>query len=270
MACVPHRHRRDRGPRRGADSVAWPADDGPVPIDPGATATTLMTAEAAAAFTPTGAGSNGGDVPATSTHDRCRPLQSGSASSGRRGPRGRRITRPAPRDHRLRRLTSSWPIVDPAQPGRDRPASLAAAASSATRSPTRSTIASMPDTTPSIFGLDEIQLGRIPSLVADAPSHYDVPVPRDPRNHRPVLAVRSAGARPRLCPTHRRPHRRWLHQLHGRRHPREDLLLTGRRRATSDVALLERVLDASTPTSARRGPSSPPTDPPPLAARAGP
>ena len=120
---------------------------------------------------------------------------------------------------------------------------------------------------PELFGLGRRSTSRrIPPLVADAPTHYDVPVDGHPRADRPLPAVRRAGARPGLRPAHRgRPQRRRLRQLHRRRHLR-------RRSAArpSDVALLHRRSRAPRRSSARPGPSSPPTGRPRRAARAGP
>ena len=150
--------------------AAWPADEGPDPVDAGDTPTTLMSADFTAPPI-TGAPSPTPGTPTTISVDLFqvgpvdavddvldaadRPtdlievaIYPGYLFVAYRDPHDTNAI-----DRRMWR----GGIVDPADPN-----------------PIDDRVDA--DTTPKLFGLGDLQLSRIPALVADAPSHYDVPV----------------------------------------------------------------------------------------------
>jgi hypothetical protein len=151
---------------------AWPDDDEPAPVG-GGTTTTLMTAEAATQLggpqgAPTGPVGGGASAPVADlfTEDPSAVVQ--------------RVLDAAHDPDRLIELTI-YPsylfvaYVDPDQPEHiDQRVWRDGQVGPGSPNPIDDRVDA--DTSPQRFGLDEVDLSRIPQLVADAPTHYEVPV----------------------------------------------------------------------------------------------
>jgi hypothetical protein len=153
-------------------AAAWPKDDGPAPVRTD-TSTTLMSADAAAQLGP----------PQTTP--------TGSVGGGAKGPVADlfgdgptdavdRVLLAAGSPEQLLQLTI-FPsylfvaYVDPAQPDHiDRRMWRDGEVEAASPNPIDDRVDA--DTTPKLFGKGEVDLARIPQLVADAPSRYATPV----------------------------------------------------------------------------------------------
>jgi hypothetical protein len=156
-----------------AVAMAWPDDGEPAPIGT-STPTTLMTADVAAQLggpqvSPSGAvGTPESTVPAADL------FGDGPSAAVQE------VLAAAGQPDRLIEVTL-YPsylfvaYVDPRQPDRiDRRMWREGAVGDADRNPIDDHVDA--STTPKLFGVADLQLDRIPALIADAPSHYDEPV----------------------------------------------------------------------------------------------
>jgi hypothetical protein len=150
----------------------WPEDDAPASVDT-ATSTTLMTAEVAEQAGPPVVGPEGeiGDGDTGPVTDLFGEDPSDAVQ---------RVLEASHDPDRVIQLTIFRTYlfvayVDPDQPDHiDRRMLREGTVEPASPNPIDDRVDA--DTTPKLFGLGEIDLARIPQLVADAPSHYDVPV----------------------------------------------------------------------------------------------